>query len=197
MTYPGSFTIPCLIGSFSVSNALADLGASINLMPYSVFSKLDLGEPKLTRMNIQLADRFVKYPRGIVENMLVKIEKFVFPVNFVILDMDEDKNVPLILGRPFLATARALIDVCTGRLTLRVGDDEVTFDIWKSMRHPQDHDDVLYIDTIDSCVCEHLQDTCEDSSLDTQLISGDGSDLVIEPLLEELVYGVDHEPLEC
>ncbi|XP_076895148.1 uncharacterized protein LOC143547659 [Bidens hawaiensis] len=76
-----------------VSNTLADLGASINLRPYSLFAKLDL---------------------GIVENMLVKV----FPVDFVILDMDEDKNVLLILGRPFLATARALIDVCTGRLTL-------------------------------------------------------------------------------
>ncbi|XP_076956499.1 uncharacterized protein LOC143631710 [Bidens hawaiensis] len=184
MTDPGSFTIPCLIDSLSVSNALADLGASINLMSYSVFSKLDLGEPKPTRMSIQLADRSVKYPHGIVENMLVKIDKFVFPVGFVILDMDEDKNVPLILGLPFLATARALIDVCTGRLTLRVGDEEVTFDIGKSMRDPQDHDDVLYIDTIDSCVCEHLQDTCEKSSLDTQLISGVESDLVIEPLLE-------------
>ncbi|XP_076881117.1 uncharacterized protein LOC143529156 [Bidens hawaiensis] len=105
MTDPGSFTIPCLIGSLSVSNTLADLGASINLMPYSVFAKLDLGEPKPTRMSIQLADRSVKYPRGIVENMLVKIDKFVFPVDFVILDMDEDENVPLILGRPFLAIA--------------------------------------------------------------------------------------------
>ncbi|XP_076955622.1 uncharacterized protein LOC143630513 [Bidens hawaiensis] len=185
MTDPGSFTIPCLICSLSISNALADLGASINLMPYSIFSKLYLGEPKPTRMSIQLADRSVKYPRGIVENMLVKIDKFVFPVDFVILDMDEDKNVPLILGRPFLVTARALIDVCTDRLTLRVGDEEVTFDIGKSMRHPQDHDDVIYIGTIDSCVCEHLQDTCEESSLDTQLISGESSDLVIEPLLEE------------
>ncbi|XP_022041981.1 uncharacterized protein LOC110944635 [Helianthus annuus] len=137
MNDPGSFTIPCLIGSLSVSNALADLGASINLMPYAVFAKLDLGDPKPTRMSIQLADRSVKYPRGIVENMLVKIDKFVFPVDFVILDMDEDKNVPFILGRPFLATARALIDVCTGRLTLRVDDEEVTFDIGKSMQHSQ------------------------------------------------------------
>ncbi|XP_076896089.1 uncharacterized protein LOC143548934 [Bidens hawaiensis] len=152
MTDLGSFTIPCLIGSLSVSNALANLGTSINLMPYSVFAKLDLGEPKTTRMSIQLVDCSVKYPRGIVENMLVKIDKFVFLVNFVILEMDEDRNVPLILGCPFLATARALIDVCTSRLTLKVGDEEVTFDIGRSMRHLHDHDDVLYIDTIDSCV---------------------------------------------
>ncbi|XP_076930557.1 uncharacterized protein LOC143595421 [Bidens hawaiensis] len=186
-----------LIGSLSVSNVLADLGASINLMPYSVFGKLDLGEPKPTRMSIQLADRSVKYPRGIVENMLVKIDKFVFPVDFVILDMDEDKNVPLILGRRFLATARALIDVCTSRLTFRVEDEKVTFDIGRSMCHPHDHDDVLYIDTVDSCVCEHILDTCEEYSLDTQLCVGGISDLVSGPLFEELVCGVDHEPFEC
>ncbi|XP_076913754.1 uncharacterized protein LOC143572482 [Bidens hawaiensis] len=134
MTDPGSFTIPCWIGSLSVSNSLAELGASINLMPYSIFAKLDLGDPKPTRMSIQLTDCSVKYPRGIIENVLEKIDKFVFHVDFVILDMDEDKNLPLILGRPFLATARALIDVCTGKLTLRVGNEEVIFDIGRSMR---------------------------------------------------------------
>ncbi|XP_021995207.1 uncharacterized protein LOC110892347 [Helianthus annuus] len=102
---PGSFTIPCLIGNLSVSNALADLGASINLMPYSIFAKLNLGKPSPTRMSLQLADRSVKFPRGVVENMLVKVDKFVFPVDFIILDMDEDSEVPLILGRPFLAIA--------------------------------------------------------------------------------------------
>ncbi|XP_076882948.1 uncharacterized protein LOC143531563 [Bidens hawaiensis] len=197
MTDPSGFTIPCMIGSLSVSNALADLGARINLMPYSVFAKLDLGEPKSTGMSIQLVDRSVKYPRGIVENMLVKIDKFVFPVGFVILDMDVYKNVPLILGRPFLATARALIDVYTGRPTLRVGDDEATFDIGRSMRHPHDHYDVLYINTIDSYVCEHIQDTCEEYSLDTQWCVREVSDLVREPLFEELVCGVHHEPPEC
>ncbi|KAK9070420.1 hypothetical protein SSX86_010822 [Deinandra increscens subsp. villosa] len=105
MKDPESFTILCLIGSLSVSNALADLGASINLMLYSVFVRLDLGEPTPTRMSIQLADRSVKYPRGIMENMLVKVNKFVFLIDFVILNMDEDEHVPLILGRPFLATA--------------------------------------------------------------------------------------------
>ncbi|XP_021974641.1 uncharacterized protein LOC110869460 [Helianthus annuus] len=90
MRAPGSFTLPCLIGSMSVSHSLADLGASIKLMPYKLFAKLDVGEPSPTRMSIQLADCSIKYPRGFVENMLVKIDKFVFPVDFVILDMDED-----------------------------------------------------------------------------------------------------------
>ncbi|XP_076939912.1 uncharacterized protein LOC143608881 [Bidens hawaiensis] len=168
MTDPGSFTIPCLIGDLFVSNALADLGARLNLMPYAVFSKLGLGEPKPTSMIIQLADRSVKYPRGIVENMLVKIDKFVFPVDFVILDMDEDKSVPLIFGRPFLATSRALIDVCTGKLTLRVEDEEVTFDIGKSMKHPQHTDDsVYYIDVCESIVSCHLRETTEKEACNT------------------------------
>ncbi|KAD4180096.1 hypothetical protein E3N88_28687 [Mikania micrantha] len=172
MSDPGSFTIPCLISSLSVSNALADLGANINLMPYSVFAKLDLGEPTPTRMSIQLADRSVKYPRGIMENMLVKVGKFVFPADFVILDMDKDEHVPLILGRPFLATSRALIDVFDGKLTLRVDEDTITFDIKKSMRHTKGHDDTLYfIDTIMSHVGCCLQEICEKDSLDIQILS--------------------------
>ncbi|KAK9050876.1 hypothetical protein SSX86_030154 [Deinandra increscens subsp. villosa] len=173
MKDPGSFTIPCSIGSLSVSNALADLGASINLMPYSVFARLDLGEPTPTRMSIQLADRSVKYPRGIMENMLVKVDKFVFPVDFVILDMDEDEHVPLILGRPFLATARALVDVFSGTLTLRVEDETVTFDIRDSMRRPQGQDDTLYfVDTITPHVSDHFEDICDSGVSDTQLCGG-------------------------
>ncbi|XP_076924850.1 uncharacterized protein LOC143587439 [Bidens hawaiensis] len=92
MADPGSFTIPCILGDDTVRHALANLGASINLMPYSVFSKLGLGEPRPTRMSIQLADRSVKYTRGVVENMLVRIDKLIFPVDFVILDMNEDDS---------------------------------------------------------------------------------------------------------
>ncbi|KAK5838916.1 hypothetical protein PVK06_007663 [Gossypium arboreum] len=126
---PRSFTIPCLIGSLNVEKALADLGANINLMPYKMFKQLGLGEPKPTRMSIQLVDRSVKYPRGIIEDVLVKVDKFILPVDFVVLDMDEDVKVPLILGCPFLATARAVIDMGQGKLVLRVGDKEIIFKI--------------------------------------------------------------------
>ncbi|MFS7949268.1 putative nucleotidyltransferase, Ribonuclease H [Helianthus anomalus] len=171
---PGSFTLPCLIGNMSVSHALADLGASINLMPYKVFTKLDLGEPSPTRMSIRLAGRSIKYPRGFVENMLVKIDKFVFPVDFVILDMDEDSRVPLILGRPFLNTARTIVDVAAGQITLRVNDEHVTFDIKRSMQHPQCHDDKLYyVDIVDACVCSHFQGTIDEIDSDTRLSCGD------------------------
>ncbi|XP_022019247.1 uncharacterized protein LOC110919284 [Helianthus annuus] len=153
----GSFTLPCLIGNMSVSHALADLGASINLMPYKVFTKLDLGESSPTSMSIRLADRSIKYPRGFVENMLVKIDKFVFPVDFVILDMDEDSRVPLILGRPFLNTSRTIVDVATEQITLRVNDEHVTFDIKRSMQHPQSQDDALYyVDIVDTYVSTHF-----------------------------------------
>lgn len=111
---PGSFTIPCTIGSIEEMKALCDLGASINLMPLSVFRRLQLGEAKPTTVTLQLADRSLTHPRGIIEDVLVKVDKFIFPADFIILDMEEDLNVPIILGRPFLATGQALIDVQKG-----------------------------------------------------------------------------------
>ncbi|XP_073120636.1 uncharacterized protein [Henckelia pumila] len=132
---PGSFTIPCIIGGATVNRALCDLGASINLMPLSIFWSLELGEVKPTTITLQLADLSLTYPRGVVEDVLVKVDKFIFPADFVVLDMEEDQDVPLILGRPFLATDRALIDVQEGELTLRVGGDAVTFNIYKTMKY--------------------------------------------------------------
>ncbi|XP_031116623.1 uncharacterized protein LOC116020278 [Ipomoea triloba] len=127
----GSFTIPCDIGRTSFNKVLVDLGASINLMPFSLYQKLNLGTLKPTRMCIQLADRSTKYPRGIVEDVLVRVDKFIFPVDFVILDMDPNVEIPLILGRPFLAITRALIDVGEGKLIIRVGDESTSFDVTK------------------------------------------------------------------
>ncbi|KAJ0870421.1 putative retrotransposon gag domain, aspartic peptidase domain superfamily [Helianthus annuus] len=131
LTDPGVFTIPCLFGSGVENHALADLGASINLMPYSFYEKLGLGELKPSRMTLSLADKSVKYPRGVVENLLVKVDRFVFPADFVVLDMEADEKVPLIFGRPFLNTAKALIDVFLGTITLRAGDESVVFEINK------------------------------------------------------------------
>ncbi|GJR20938.1 DNA-directed DNA polymerase [Tanacetum coccineum] len=103
----GSFTLPCLIGPLAVKNALVDLGASINLMPHSIFRRLGISKLKPTKMSIQLVDQSIKYPIGVCENLLVKISKFIFPVDFVVLEMDEDELILIILGRPFLATERA------------------------------------------------------------------------------------------
>ncbi|GJU86123.1 DNA-directed DNA polymerase [Tanacetum coccineum] len=147
---PGSFTIPYDIGQLHIDNALADLGASISLMPYTMYEKLGLGEPKATRMSLELADRSIQYPRGIIENVLIKVDKFVLLIDFVILDMPEDSRVPIILGRPFLATARAMIDVFNKKITLRVGDDEVIFDVDQSIKRQPTEDDECYgIDDLD------------------------------------------------
>ncbi|GJW72510.1 mitochondrial proton/calcium exchanger protein-like protein isoform X1 [Tanacetum coccineum] len=124
---PGSFTLPCFINNVCFDNALADLGASICVMPLSTYFNLGLGELAHTKLIVELADRTVKYPKRIAENVLVRIGKFVFPVDFIILDMPEDIKVPLILGRTFLSTAQAKIDVFKRKITLRVGEERIIF----------------------------------------------------------------------
>ncbi|GJZ87084.1 reverse transcriptase domain-containing protein [Tanacetum coccineum] len=157
---PRSFTLPCLIGPLAVKNALADLGASINLMPHSLFRRLGISKLKPTKMSIQLADRSIKYPIGVYENLLVKVAKFIFPVDFVILKMDEDELVPIILGRLFLPTTRAVIDVHEGNLSLRVGSETITFNIGKSMKSKHSRDDYLYcVDHTAKLVHEQWVDT--------------------------------------
>ena len=142
---PGSFAIPFYIGNRESGKALCDLGESINLMPLSMFKRLKLGEQKSTTISLQLADRFYQHPRGIIENVLVKVSKFVLPADFIILDMEEDDSVPIILGRPFLATGKAQINVHEGELKLRVQGDETTFPVFQPMKHPDDdpNEDIL------------------------------------------------------
>ncbi|GKE32679.1 putative reverse transcriptase, RNA-dependent DNA polymerase, partial [Tanacetum coccineum] len=130
-TDPGSFILPCIMGNHSMSNALADLGASINVMPYSLFKILGLRSLKPIKMTIEMADRSTQSPKEIKENALVKISNFVFPVDFIILDIMEDENVPIILGRPMLVIAYAKIDVYGKTISLGVGNDQVVFNINK------------------------------------------------------------------
>ncbi|GJT85710.1 reverse transcriptase domain-containing protein [Tanacetum coccineum] len=131
---PRSFTIPCVIGQGGINKALAYLGASISLMPYSMFLRLNLGELKTTHMYIKLADKSTQIVRGIAENVIVKFDRFVFPIDFVVLDMKEDHKIPTILGRPFLAIAHAMIDIFNKKNSFKVGDETIIFDIEKSMR---------------------------------------------------------------
>ncbi|XP_058775488.1 uncharacterized protein LOC131649747 [Vicia villosa] len=105
--------------------ALCDLGASVSLMPLSICEKLKLGELRPTRMSLQLADRSVKFPVGMLENVPVRIGQVYIPTDFIIMDIKEDSNIPIILGRPFLATAGAIIDVKKGKLTFEVGEEKV------------------------------------------------------------------------
>ncbi|GJR27626.1 reverse transcriptase domain-containing protein [Tanacetum coccineum] len=123
---PGRFLIPCDFLEFDSYLALADLGASINLMPLSIWKKLQLSGLTETKMVLELADRTISKPTGVAENVFVKVGKFYFPADFVVLDFIADPRVPLILGRPFLRTAHALIDVYEGEITLRNDDQSLT-----------------------------------------------------------------------
>ncbi|GJW34110.1 hypothetical protein Tco_0054142 [Tanacetum coccineum] len=123
---PRCFTLPCFVNNVYFDNALVDLGASVSVMPLLTYLNLEVGESAHTKLTVELADRIVKYLKGIAENVLVIIGKFVFLVDFIILDMPKDIKVPLILGRPFLSTAHAKIDVYKRKITLRyehVGQD--------------------------------------------------------------------------
>nr|GFB76927.1 reverse transcriptase domain-containing protein [Tanacetum cinerariifolium] len=123
----GRFLIPCNFTGLDNCLALADLGASIILMPLSIWKKLRLPNLNDTKMVLELADRTISKPTGVAKNVFVKVGKFYFPANFVILDFVTDPRVPLILGRPFLSTAQALIDVYEGEITLRHDDQSLTF----------------------------------------------------------------------
>ena len=137
MQDPGSFTIPCIIGNTKLGKALCDLRASINLMPLSMVKRLSLGELTPIAMTLQMADNSMVQPEGILEDVLIKVGKFIFPVDFVVMNIEEDKQVPL-LGRPFLATGAALIDVKKEELTLKVGDEAAHFYLNQSLKQFDD-----------------------------------------------------------
>ena len=131
---PGSPTISVNIGGTCIDKALLDLGASVNLLPYSVYKQLGLGELKPTNITLSLADRSVKIPKGIVEDVLVKVDKFYYPVDFVVLDTEPIASGPnhvlIILGRPFLATANAIINCRNGVMQLTFGNMTLELNIF-------------------------------------------------------------------
>ncbi|GKE98961.1 reverse transcriptase domain-containing protein [Tanacetum coccineum] len=141
-------------------NALADLGASINLMPYSVWKNLSLPELTPTCMTLELADRSISEPIGIAEDVYVTVGKFQFPADFVVVDFEPDPRVPLILGRSFLKTSRALIDVYEGEITLRVGREAITFNLDQTSRYTANYNHMTAnrIDVIDMACEEYSQE---------------------------------------
>nr|GEW53504.1 reverse transcriptase domain-containing protein [Tanacetum cinerariifolium] len=152
---PGSFLIQCNYNQTFSCKALADLGASINLMPYSLYAKLSLETLKPTKTSVRLANRSFQYPVGIAENMLVEVGKFTIPADFVILKMEEDIKVPLILGRPFLHTADAVIRVKQKQLNLGVETEQMIFNIDFAMKHSYSNDNTCFsIDVIDEILEE-------------------------------------------
>ncbi|CAH9104590.1 unnamed protein product [Cuscuta epithymum] len=151
---PGSFSIPCTIGNFVIDKCLCDLGASINLMPLTVCKTLGIVDIKPTTVSLQLADRSVKYPLGVVEDVLVKVGKFYFPADFLVLDIGIDSDTSLILGRPFLLTGGVLIDMPQGKLIFRVGVEKEEFTIAKAVNFPAFDDSCYALDSVDSLVSE-------------------------------------------
>ncbi|GKE29339.1 reverse transcriptase domain-containing protein [Tanacetum coccineum] len=176
-----SFLIPCTFSKAFSCNALADLGASINLMPYSLYAKLSLETLKPTKMSVRLADRSFQYPIGIAENMLAEVGKFTFLVDFIIIKMEEDSKVPLILRRPFLHTADVVIQVKQKQLNLRVGTERMIFHIDSAMKHSNSNDGTCFsIDVIDEILEEDFDAILDKGSKILHSIEG--------TILEEKVF---------
>ncbi|CAM9001655.1 unnamed protein product [Rhodiola kirilowii] len=146
---PGSFSIPIMIGDICIEDALYDLGASISLMPYSLCSKLDMGTLTPTSISLRLADRSSRVPKGILQDVPIKVGNFYIPVDFFVLEMEEEKETPIILGRPFLATAGAVIDVRQGSLVLNISNEKIEFNLAKACRSPSFSMDCNFIDVYD------------------------------------------------
>nr|GEZ80976.1 hypothetical protein [Tanacetum cinerariifolium] len=180
---PDKFLIPCDFPGMDVCHALADLGASINLMPLSIWKKISLPKLTPTRMTLELVDRSITHPKGVTEDVFIKVEMFHFPTDFVVVDFEADPWVPLILGRSFLRIDHALIDVYREEITLRVNDESITFNLNQTMRYSFTYDDnsVNRIDIIDIACEEYVQDV-----LDFKYNSKSGnSTLVSNPLLSK------------
>jgi hypothetical protein len=182
---PGCPTISCMIGVNQIEKALLDLGASVNLLPYSIYLQLGLGELKPISMTLQLADRSVKIPWGIMEDILIKVDKFYFPVDFIVMDTEPVQNVGIqilvILGRPFLATANALINCRTRVMKISFGNMTVELNIFDISKQPLEYDEVRNV-----CLIEEIfEETVDESSIEDPLEAcfaqfGDDLDKLLE-----------------
>ncbi|KAM3007821.1 hypothetical protein FF2_032034 [Malus domestica] len=155
---PGSFTIPCVIGNTRFKSAMLDLGASINVMPYSIYASMNLGKLKNDGVIIQLADRSNAYPKGVVEDVLVQVNHLIFLADFYVLEMDESDHapsLPILLGRPFMKTAQTKIDVAKGEVTMAFGGDMICFKISESIETPNVVRSCCVIDTIEKIGADH------------------------------------------
>ncbi|XP_070039597.1 uncharacterized protein [Nicotiana tomentosiformis] len=174
---PGNFTIPCTIGSYVFAKVLCDLGASINLMPLAIYTKLGIGRARPTSMLLQLADCIVKKSIRILD--LIQVGKFVFPADFVILDCKVDEEIPIILGRPFLATGRSLIDCETGELKMRLNNEKIIFNVQQSMRRPSEFANCSLVEVVDVILQEedetlNVRDPLEACLMNLEEMDGEG-----------------------
>ncbi|KAL5542831.1 hypothetical protein UlMin_010541 [Ulmus minor] len=179
---PGSFNIPCTIGDFEFDAPL-------------YFQETWSRRGETHYVSLQLADRSIKHPRGIIDDVLVKVDKFIFPADFIVLDMEEDWEVPLILGRPFLATGRTLIDVHQGKLILRVQDEQVTFNVFEAMKFPSDVDACFEISVLDRVVAENFHESFPSSPLENCILNGKTIGTLDDERIIECVNNLDALPI--
>ncbi|XP_021767611.1 uncharacterized protein LOC110732000 [Chenopodium quinoa] len=191
---PGNSTIPCAINKIQIDNTLCDLGASVSLMTYSVYQRLELGELLPSKITLQLADRSIKIPKGKVEDVPLRVGKFVIPVDFIVLDMDEDATIPIILGRPFLDTSGAMIDVKSAKISLKIGEEAVEFDLNEEKIGAPSKKVKLYEDLLDGSIEGSYEKICMGiSSQDALQVAstkeGKGVPMVeLKPLASHLRY---------
>ncbi|KAK8976403.1 hypothetical protein V6N11_013539 [Hibiscus sabdariffa] len=156
----GMFTIPCKIGKVNIKRAMCDLGASINVMPLSVYNTPSTDPLKETRVTIQLADRSIIYPEEVLENILVQVSELIFPVDFYVIDMENDRantSPEILLGRPFLGTKNLKIEVRSGLLTLECNGEIVKFNVYKAMRHPKNVQSINFIGIFEPAIDEFIE----------------------------------------
>ncbi|XP_028186463.1 uncharacterized protein LOC114373123 [Glycine soja] len=149
---PGSVTIPCSIGEVFVGKALIDLGASINLMLLSMCRRLGELEIMPTRMTLQLANRSITRPYGVIEDVLVQVKHLIFPTDFVVMDIEEDADIPLILGRPFMPTISCVVDMGKKKLEMGIEDQQISVDLFNEERKLLDQDVCLQVKELDEKV---------------------------------------------
>ncbi|CAM8945312.1 unnamed protein product [Rhodiola kirilowii] len=157
----GSFSIPISLGKIEIDRALCDLGASISLIPYSLFEKIDVGELHLTTISLKLADRSSRIPRGVLRDVPIKVGKFFIVVDFYVLEMDDEQETPVILGRPFLNTVEAVIRCGEGSIELKIGDEKLKNFLKNAMRAPTSSSECNLLDIS----CENLKLTSFESEV--------------------------------
>ncbi|XP_052481191.1 uncharacterized protein LOC105762095 [Gossypium raimondii] len=196
---PGSFTIPCSIGNHYLGKALCDLGASINLMPQSTFRKLGIGHMKYTTVTLQLVDRFLAQPEGNIKDVLFRVDKFIFLTDFIILDCEGNEEVPIILGRQFLATGQTLIDVYKGELTMRLNDEQVTSSVFESIQY-NNKEECHTVDVLDDLIEEEFNDQStvlsEEFTVKFEVESLDDCDSMVQANNLKLKHGWQIESLD-
>ncbi|XP_040948598.1 uncharacterized protein [Gossypium hirsutum] len=198
------FAISCEIGNVGIKKAMCDLGASINVMPYPIYKSINMGHLKETGVIIQLADRSVVYPEGLLEDVLAKVNELVFLVDFYIINIEDDNSTnssDILLGKPFLSTASAKIDVRSGTLTMEFNDEIVKFNVYEAMGHPNSLSNISNIDIID-CLTQSYSEYHDFDELETILYRSIDMDVlshleelsIIEDPLREIVKHLETQP---